>query len=84
MSERLPVVAGKQLIKCLTSLDYVTTRQKGSHIRLEKKTGVGTHKITIPNHDPIAKGTLNDILNKVSIWNQIAKEALVEMLKHKV
>ena len=40
----------------------------------------GVHKITIPYHDPIAKGTLNDILNKVSVWNQISKEKLIEKL----
>jgi predicted RNA binding protein YcfA (HicA-like mRNA interferase family) len=37
MSERLPVVAGKNLIKCLLSLGYIVVRQKGSHVRLEKK-----------------------------------------------
>ncbi|PXF57351.1 MAG: hypothetical protein C4B58_10170 [Deltaproteobacteria bacterium] len=37
MSERLPVVAGKDLIKCLLSLGYSVIRQKGSHVRLEKK-----------------------------------------------
>ena len=83
MSEKLPVVSGKQLIKCLTSLGYAATRQKGSHIRLERKTGAGTHKLTIPNHDPIAKGTLNDIINKVSVWSQIAKQDLVEMLRRR-
>jgi len=81
MSERLPVVAGKDLIKCLLSLGYSVVRQKGSHVRLEKSTKVGTHKITVPDHNPIAKGTLNDILSKVSIWNQISKEELIRMLK---
>jgi len=50
-------------------------------IRLEKLTEAGTHKITIPNHDPIAKGTLNDILTKVAIWNQISKDALIKKRK---
>ena len=80
MSERLPVVAGKDLIKCLKVLGYNLVRQKGSHVRLEKSTKVGTHKITVPAHNPIAKGTLNDILGKVSIWNQISKEELIRML----
>jgi len=81
MSERLPVVTGKDLIKFLLSLGYNVVRQKGSHVRLEKTTRVGTHKITVPHHNPVAKGTLNDILSKVSIWNQISKEELIRMLK---
>jgi len=32
-------------------------------------------------HKVIAKGTLNDILNKVSLWNGISKEELSQRLK---
>jgi len=81
MSGKLPVVSGKRLISFLSKFGYVVTRQRGSHVRLEKKTEAGTHKITIPDHDPIAKGTLNDILTKISIWNQVSKEKLLEMIK---
>ena len=80
MSKKLPVVSGKRLVSCLTSMGYQIVRQRGSHVRLEKTTEAGVHKITIPNHDPIAKGTLNDILAKVSIWNQVAKEKLIDRL----
>jgi len=55
-------------------------RQKGSHVRLRKKTEIGEHNITVPKHKEIAKGTLNDILSKVSLWNNISKEELVKML----
>lgn len=78
---KLPVVSGKELLKLMSSLGYVSVRQRGSHIRLEKKTPVGTHKITIVNHKEIAKGTLDDILNKVSLWTQIDKEELKRRLK---
>jgi len=81
MSKKFPVVSGKKLISFLVSLDYEVIRQRGSHVRLEKLTKAGTHKITIPNHDPVAKGTLNDILTKVAIWNQTSKDTLVEKLK---
>lgn len=81
MSEKLPVISGKKLISCLVRLGYQVVRQRGSHVRLEKSTEIGTHKITIPNHNPIAKGTLNDILTKISIWNQLPKEQLVKKLK---
>ena len=64
----------------MKALGYQIVRQRGSHVRMEKNTPAGTHKITVPNHDPIAKGTLSDILHKLSIWNQISREDLIERL----
>jgi len=78
---KLPVVSGEKLIKLLKRLGYTVVRQRGSHVRLEKRTPLGTHKITVPYHKEIAKGTLNDILNKVSLWNGIPREELIEILK---
>lgn len=80
MPKKLPVTSGKKLISFLTEMGYQVVRQRGSHVRLEKTTEAGVHKITIPNHDPIAKGTLNDILTKVSVWNQIPKVKLIDSL----
>lgn len=78
---KLPVVSSKQLIKVLHKLGYSVVKQRGSHIKLKKDTIAGIHSITVPEHHEIAKGTLNDILNKVSVWNQISKDELLEMLK---
>ena len=80
MSNKLPVISGKKLISFLGEMGYRVVRQRGSHVRLEKSTGAGLHKITTPKHDPIAKGTLNDILTKVSVWNQMAKVKLIDRL----
>lgn len=80
MPRRLPVISGKKLISFLNEMGYQVVRQRGSHVRLEKSTEAGVHKITIPNHDPIAKGTLNDILTKVSVWNQMPKVKLIDRL----
>ena len=78
---KLPVVSGDRLIKLFRKLGYEVVRQRGSHVRLRKITDVGEHNITVPNHSEIAKGTLMDILSKVSLWNNISKEDLIEMLK---
>jgi len=59
---KLPQVSGKELVKKLRKLGFVVTRQKGSHIRLEKNTKEKTIKITIPNHPQLKKGTLNQII----------------------
>ena len=80
MPKKMPVISGKKLISFLTEIGYVVVRQRGSHVRLEKSTEAGVHKITIPDHDPIAKGTLNDIVAKVSVWNQIQKAKLIDRL----
>jgi predicted RNA binding protein YcfA (HicA-like mRNA interferase family) len=77
---KLPPVSGNELIKLLKTIGYVVLRQKGSHVRLRKTTPIGEHNITVPTHKVLAKGTLNDILNKVSLWNNIAKDELLRKL----
>jgi len=76
-----PQVSGARLFKLLQSLGYEKVRQRGSHIRMKMSTASGEHGITVPVHKVIAKGTLNDILNKVSLWNGISKEELSQRLK---
>jgi hypothetical protein len=49
-------------------------------VRLRKITAVGQHNLTVPDHKILAKGTLNDILTLVSLWNAIPKEELLERL----
>ena len=75
-----PVVSGEKLLKVLARLGYEIVRQRGSHIRMRKPTAAGDHNITVPLHDELAKGTLNDILSQVSIWNGISEDALIEMI----
>jgi predicted RNA binding protein YcfA (HicA-like mRNA interferase family) len=79
--QKRPVVSGEKLHKVLVRLGYEIIRQRGSHVRLKKLTAAGDHNITVPLHDELAKGTLNDILSQVSIWNGISEDALIEMIK---
>ena len=79
--QKRPVVSGEKLLKVLVRLGYETVRQRGSHVRLRKPTVAGDHNITVPMHDELAKGTLNDILSQVSIWNGISEDDLIEMIK---
>lgn len=80
MSPKLPQISGQDLVRVLRQLGYEVIRQKGSHIRLRKTTTVGEHSITVPEHKTIAKGTLNDIITKVGLWNNISKDDLIKML----
>lgn len=79
--QKRPVVSGKKLLKVLVRLGYEIIRQRGSHVRLRKLTAAGDHNITVPLHDELAKGTLNDILSQVSIWNGISEDALIETIR---
>jgi hypothetical protein len=49
-------------------------------VRLRRISAVGEHNVTVPDHKVVAKGTLNDILRKVSVWTGVSKEELVKRL----
>ena len=78
---RLPQISGRSLIRLLVSLGYEVVRKKGSHVRVRKRNELGEHNLTVPDHDVLAKGTLNDLLTRVSLWNNIPKDALIERLR---
>lgn len=78
---KLPQVSGEQLVNLLKSLGYGFDRQKGSHATYKKTAKVGKHTITVPLHKEITKGTLNDILGKIGLFNSLNKEDLVNRLK---
>lgn len=59
---KLPQISGKDLIKKLCRLGFTVTRQKGSHIRLERGSGTDTIKLTVPLHENLKKGTLTRII----------------------
>ena len=81
MSLRLPQVSGRQLVRLLETLGYRVIRQRGSHIRLRNSDAQGEHNITIPDHRTLAIGTLNDILNQVSLRNSVLKQDLINQLR---
>lgn len=77
---KLPQISGARLIKLLESLGYTRVHQKGSHVKLRKATSMGEHNLTVPLHKVLAKGTLNDIVTKVSLWNNTTKDDLFKKL----
>jgi len=78
---KLPQVSGSRIANLLKSLDYIFARQKGSHATYEKMVKIGKHTVTVPLHKEITKGTLNDILNRVGLYNGLSKEELIDRLK---
>nr|WP_319375800.1 type II toxin-antitoxin system HicA family toxin [uncultured Methanoregula sp.] len=75
------MLSWKDLLRVFSKLGYHLVRQRGSHAQLKCITPAGEHTITIPLHDEIATGTLNDIISRVSIWKGISKDELIRMLK---
>ena len=68
-------LSGIEFVKLLSVLEYIVTRQTGSHIRLTTQLN-GEHHITIPNHNPIKVGTLSNILNDIADHFELSKEEL--------
>ncbi|MFH1053719.1 MAG: type II toxin-antitoxin system HicA family toxin [Candidatus Woesearchaeota archaeon] len=67
---KLPLISGLNVIKRLKKAGFIATRQKGSHVRLEKFDGEKTIKITVPLHPEIKKGTLNRIIKDVGLTSE--------------
>lgn len=64
---KLPPISGKKLITILKKFGFEEVRQKGSHVRIEKKTPLKTYKITVPLHKELKKKTLSRILQAADI-----------------
>ena len=78
---RLPRnISGDDLVKVLSHFGYEVTRQTESHLRLTRKTEDKKFHLTIPNHNIIRVGTLNNILNDLSIHLELEKSKLIEIL----
>ena len=60
--KHLPVVSGKEVIRALTRAGFSFVRQKGSHVRMKKKTPDTTLNITIPLPDELDRTTLHSII----------------------
>ena len=78
---RLPRnVSGSDLIKKLNQYGYRVTRQTGSHVRLTRSAEGKEFHLTIPKHNPLRAGTLNNILKDISLHLELEKAKLIETL----
>lgn len=62
------------VVKALSKAGFKVVHQRGSHMYLTD----GKHKITVPKHDPIKRGTLLSIL----IW--LNKRGILEAAKRMI
>jgi len=72
---KLPSVSGKKAVKALAKFGFELDHQTGSHLILRQKE-YPHRRVTVPNHDPIAKGTLNAILKQTGLTREQFLKAL--------
>ena len=73
-------ISGRELAQLLGKYEYTIKRETGSHIRLVSATRGTEYKMTIPDHNPIKIGTLNNILNDLADYLKINKKTLIDEL----
>jgi len=64
---KIPSLPYDQIIRGLQRDGWIVVRQKGSHVRLQKRTSTGILKLTIPAHRPIKRSTLSHILKQAKL-----------------
>jgi predicted RNA binding protein YcfA (HicA-like mRNA interferase family) len=64
---KVPSLPYDQIIRALQRDGWVVVRQKGSHIRLQKRTASEALKLTIPAHRPLKRSTLSHILKQARL-----------------
>jgi predicted RNA binding protein YcfA (HicA-like mRNA interferase family) len=64
---KVPSLSYDQIIRALQRDGWVIVRQKGSHIRLQKRTAIEPLKLTIPAHRPVKRSTLSHVLKQAKL-----------------
>ncbi len=65
MSE-LPRISGREVVQALKKMGYEPDRQRGSHMTL-RQTDAPHRRVTVPDHQEVAKGTLRAIIREVGL-----------------
>lgn len=63
----LPSLSCRKAVNAFQRAGFVVIRQRGSHIRLQKRSGDKVIKITVPAHTPIKKSTLARIIKDANL-----------------
>ncbi len=73
---KVPSLSYEQVINALRRDGWLVVRQRGSHIRLQKRTADETLKIIVPAHRPIKRSTLSHILKQARLDLDVFLELL--------
>jgi len=64
---KVPSLNYEKVIHALRRDGWIVVRQKGSHIRLHKRTAEETLKLIVPAHRPIKRSTLSHIIKQAGL-----------------
>lgn len=64
---KVPSLPYTQIIRAFQRDGWTVVRQRGSHIRLQKRVGNEVLKITVPAHRPVKRSTLAHILKQARL-----------------
>jgi predicted RNA binding protein YcfA (HicA-like mRNA interferase family) len=73
LSEKLPILSGREIIKALNKIGFVPVRQRGSHVFMRHPDG---RRTVVPIHKEVNKSTLIDILGQT----KLTKSELLKLL----
>jgi predicted RNA binding protein YcfA (HicA-like mRNA interferase family) len=63
----VPSLSYREIVHALQRDGWIVIRQRGSHIRLQKRLGERTMKLTVPAHRPVKRSTLTQILKQAEL-----------------
>lgn len=64
---KVPSLAYHQIVRALQRDGWTVVRQRGSHVRLQKRIGDEVLKITVPTHRPVKRSTLAHMLKQARL-----------------
>ena len=64
---KAPSLSYRRVVRALQRDGWIVIRQKGSHIRLQKRAGDRTLKLIIPAHRPVKRSTLSRIIKQAEL-----------------
>ena len=64
---KVPSLPYTKIIRALQRDGWTVVRQRGSHIRLQKRVGDEVLKLTVPAHRPVKRSTLFHILKQARL-----------------
>ncbi len=73
---KVPELPYLKIIHALQRDGWIVVRQKGSHVRLQKRLANETLKITVPAHKPVKRPTLAQIIKQARLDLQTFLELL--------
>lgn len=72
----VPSLSYRQIVMALQRAGFVMVRQRGSHIRLQRRTSERMLKLTVPAHSPVKKSTLSTIIKQAGLTLEEFKKSL--------